>query len=44
MVAYIEVETKMIWRWQLSRYVREGWSIDRTDAWLLRVRVERCIG
>ena len=40
--AYIIVEEKTVWFWQLRRYTRDGWEI--AHAGLLRYCLERCIG
>lgn len=47
MFAYIEVETRLIWFWQWSRYVRDGWTVNLTRRRgdpFLRLYAERCIG
>jgi hypothetical protein len=44
MSAYIFVEEKDVWIWQLFRFRREGWHIAEWSAFSLRARVERCVG
>lgn len=44
MSAYIMIEQKTIWCWQLRRYERDGWIMLPLASGPLRYRVERCIG
>ncbi len=45
MVAYIEVEERNIWIWQVFAYWRDGWTVNKWKKHsILCLPMERCIG
>lgn len=44
MSAFILIEEKTIWFWQVPRFVRDGWNTTNKRVGWFRIHLERCVG